>query len=151
MATKLKAAEMRVRRAARADLAQLPELCRQLGYPSTEAEVLGRFEKLEASPEHVLFVAEDAGGRIVGFVDVFVLRTIESEPRAEIAGLVVDERQRSRGVGEMLMERVEAWAKERECGVVSLRSNVLREGAHRFYERLGYKCVKTQKAFRKEL
>ena len=32
-----------------------------------------------------------------------------------------------------------------------LRSNVIRERAHAFYERHGYTHVKTQKAFRKQL
>ena len=55
------------------------------------------------------------------------------------------------GIGKLLMERAEMWAREHGCKIVSLRSNVIRERAHAFYERLGYKHVKTQKSFRKVL
>ena len=34
---------------------------------------------------------------------------------------------------------------------MSVRSNVIRERAHQFYERTGYEHYKTQKSFRKPL
>jgi hypothetical protein len=34
---------------------------------------------------------------------------------------------------------------------MGLRSNVIREKAHAFYEKLGYRLIKTQKCFRKGL
>jgi hypothetical protein len=34
---------------------------------------------------------------------------------------------------------------------MSVRSNVIRDRAHKFYERQGYEHYKTQKAFRKPL
>jgi len=49
------------------------------------------------------------------------------------------------------MARAEAWAQEQDCQAVSLRSNVKRQGAHDFYQALGYSIVKTQHAFRKYL
>jgi GNAT superfamily N-acetyltransferase len=142
---------VRVRRATRADIPQLPELCRQLGYSSSEEEVRARFSGIEAAPDHGLFVAETADGSLAGFLVMFVIRTIESEPRAEVGGLVVDDAHRSHGIGKLLMEQAEIWAREHGCGVVSLRSNVIRDRAHKFYERLGYEHVKTQKSFRKKL
>jgi len=134
-----------------ADIPQLPELCNQLGYPSSEEEVRARFGGIDAAADHGLFVAAMADGRLAGFLHVFLFRTMESEPRAEIGGLVVDGEQRSLGIGKLLMERAETWAREHGCKIVSLRSNVIRERAHAFYERLGYKHVKTQKSFRKPL
>lgn len=140
-----------MRRATPADIPRLPELCNQLGYPSSEDEVRARFGGIDAAPDHGLFVAEMADGGLAGFLHVFVIRTMESEPRAEIGGLVVGGAQRSHGVGKLLMERAEMWTREQGCKIVSLRSNVIRERAHVFYERLGYKHVKTQKSFRKVL
>lgn len=49
------------------------------------------------------------------------------------------------------MERAERWAREQGCWAIYLRSNVVREGAHAFYERLGYERVKMQLALRKAL
>jgi GNAT superfamily N-acetyltransferase len=140
-----------VRRASRSDIPQLPELCEQLGYRSNEAEIRARFDDIASCFDEEVFVAETADGRIAGFLGIFVLRTIASEPRAEVSGLVVDNARRSHGVGKLLMEKAETWAREHGCDVVSLRCNVIRDRAHKFYERLGYEHVKTQKSYRKVL
>jgi GNAT superfamily N-acetyltransferase len=49
------------------------------------------------------------------------------------------------------MERAEEWAQEKGCESVYVRSNAVRERAHRFYERIGYTNVKTSLTFRKAL
>ena len=76
---------------------------------------------------------------------------MESDPDAEIRGLVVDEEARSGGLGQKLVEAAESWARERGHNWMSVRSNVIRERTHRFYERLGYGRAKTQHKFRKRL
>ena len=82
---------------------------------------------------------------------MYVIHGIESDPHAEIGGLVVDERARSRGVGRVLLAAAEAWAARQGLREVALRSNILRERAHDFYRRLGYDCPKTQHRFRKRI
>jgi hypothetical protein len=42
-------------------------------------------------------------------------------------------------------------AEMKKCEGMSVRSNVIRERAHVFYERNGYEHYKTQKSFRKQL
>lgn len=142
-------AKIKVRAAEPRDFPQIAELAGQLGYPSTAEEIARRFSAMEKSSEHGVFIADFGEGRIAGWVGVFVQRTVESDACVEISGLVVDERCRSRGVGLRLLERAEQWAREKGCAEVRLRSNVIRDRAHAFYEREGYKHVKTQKAFRK--
>jgi GNAT superfamily N-acetyltransferase len=146
-----RAAEIVVRRARASDIAQLTALCGQLGYPSSEEEVRGRLAGIEAAPQHALWVAETGDGRLAGFLNAFVMRTIDTDARVEIAALVVDDAQRSRGVGPLLIEQAEAFGRENGCKTIGLRSNVIRERAHKFYERLGYVHYKTQKSFRKAL
>jgi len=146
-----RAADIRVRRAGASDIAQLTPLCGQLGYPSSEEEVRGRLAGIEAAPLHALWVAEASDGKLAGFLNAFVMRTIDTDARVEIAALVVDDSQRSRGVGKLLIEQVETWARENGCKTIGLRSNVIRERAHKFYERIGYVHYKTQKSFRKAL
>ena len=87
----------------------------------------------------------------MAWIAVFVCRTVEADARAEVSGLVVDERFRSQRVGERLLAHAEEWARENGCHAIGLRSNVIRDRAHAFYERHGYAHVKTQKAFRKQL
>lgn len=151
MAGTARAGGIRVRRAIASDISQLAQLAGQLGYPSSEEEIRGRLARIEEVPEHALFVAESADGKLAGFLNVYVMRTIDSDARTEIAALVVDDAHRSHGVGKVLIEQAEAWARENGCRAIGLRSNVIRERAHRFYERLGYEHYKTQKAFRKAL
>jgi GNAT superfamily N-acetyltransferase len=142
---------IRIRRATLADAARLAPLSGQLGYPSTPEQIAQRLAIKLADPQQVIFVAEQASGAISGWADVFVMHTVGADPRAEVAGLVVEESCRSQGIGGLLMARAEEWAREQRCTAVTLRSNVIRARAHSFYERLGYQVIKTQKSFRKML
>jgi GNAT superfamily N-acetyltransferase len=133
------------------DYSRMAELAGQLGYPSSASDVARRVAGLNATGEHVVFVAQLADGTIAGWIGAFVYRCVEADARVEISGLVVDERFRSQAVGRFLLERAEVWAREKGYGMTSLRSNVIRERAHAFYERQGYEHTKTQKSFRKKL
>jgi GNAT superfamily N-acetyltransferase len=140
-----------IRRARPDDYPRMAELAGQLGYPSSADDIARRLAGLNATGEHVVFVAQAADGTIAGWIGAFVYRCVEADARVEISGLVVDERFRSQAVGKFLLERAEAWAREQGCTAASLRSNVIRERAHAFYERQGYEHTKTQKSFRKKL
>ncbi len=140
-----------IRTAQPSDHARIAELAGQLSYPSTPEEIAHRLQGLQRTAEAAVFVAELETGEIAGWIAVFVYRTVEAEARAEVSGLVVDERFRSQRVGESLLARAEQWARENGCQSIGLRSNVIRDRAHAFYERHGYAHVKTQKAFRKSL
>ena len=61
------------------------------------------------------------------------------------------EASRGRKIGATLVAAAEAWARERGHGRMRVRSNVLRQPAHRFYERLGYAVTKRQAVFDKSL
>jgi GNAT superfamily N-acetyltransferase len=139
-----------IRAAQPQDYARIAELARQLGYPSSRDEIAARLAYMERSSDHAVFVAA-LDGKVAGWLGIYVCRMVEAEPRAEISGLVVDERFRSQRIGRHLLERAERWAREKGCGAIGLRSNVIRDRAHAFYERHGYKHIKTQKAFRKDL
>ena len=139
-----------IREARPRDYARIAELAGQLGYPSSADEIAKRLEGMQHSNEHAVFVAQ-VGSDLAGWLAVFVYRVVEADPRAEISGLVVDERYRSQRIGMHLLARAERWAREKGCRAIGLRSNVIRDRAHAFYERLGYHHVKTQKSFRKDL
>ncbi len=88
---------------------------------------------------------------MIGWVHASVTPQLEVECRAEVDGLVVEEKARSRGAGGSLLGAAEKWARKMGCAGMSVRSNVIRERAHEFYLRHGYEHYKTQKAFRKTL
>ena len=139
-----------IRGARISDAADLAPLSGQLGYPATAHEVRARLERLLADPAQAVFVVE-IEGMLAGWIHVMDSVTVESGPAVEIRGLVVDEARRGSGLGRALVERGEAWARQRGVSAMTVRSNVVRAGAHAFYERLGYAVVKTQHAFRKRL
>jgi GNAT superfamily N-acetyltransferase len=97
----------------------------------------------------VCLVAETREDGVVGWVHASVTPLLEVERRAEVNGLVVDEKVRSQGAGWKLLEAAEEWARKMRCAGMSVRSNIIRDRAHAFYLRHGYEHYKTQKAFRK--
>ncbi|HUJ32388.1 MAG TPA: GNAT family N-acetyltransferase [Candidatus Acidoferrum sp.] len=133
------------------DYERMADLAGQLGYASEADAVAKRLGGMESSKDHAVFVAELPSGEITGWIGVFLYRCIEADARAEISGLVVDGRVRSQGIGRQLLERAEEWARDKGCAAIGLRSNVIRDRAHAFYQRLGYRHIKTQKTFRKDL
>lgn len=140
-----------IRLADAGDAKRLAVLCQQLGYPATQEEVQRRLNRIQQDKRHTVFVAELSDGHVVGWVHVYVSHLLVTDPQAEVGGLVVEEGCRRHGIGWLLMRRVEQWARENGCWAVHLRSNVVRKGAHAFYEKIGYRNIKTQTAFRKVL
>jgi GNAT superfamily N-acetyltransferase len=143
--------ELKIRRAKNADAPRLADLAGQLGYPATTAQLRERLRTIEPALQHAVFVAESAKDGVIGWLHVSRQPLLEEELRAEVNGLVVADGQRSLGAGTRLLAAAEAWARKRGCKGMSVRSNVLRERAHKFYERNGYEHYKTQKSFRKPL
>jgi GNAT superfamily N-acetyltransferase len=140
----------KIRPALPEDASELARLSTQLGYPMAPGVAAAQLAGLTGQGDHALLVAEAAAG-LAGWIQVSVSRIFESPDSAEIAGLVVDESRRGEGVGPALLRAAEEWARARGCRAVRVRSNVVRERAHAFYEREGYGKVKVQQVFEKPL
>jgi GNAT superfamily N-acetyltransferase len=152
MANAFASEKLKIRRARRGDAERIAQLSGELGYPASAAQIATRLRQLTPVSKHAVFVAESlAAAGVVGWVHVSVAHLLESDIRAEVNGLIVGEGQRSAGAGAKLLEAAEEWARRRGCRGMNVRSNVIRERAHGFYERNGYEHYKTQKAFRKAL
>jgi GNAT superfamily N-acetyltransferase len=98
-----------------------------------------------------VFVAIDANGLMAGWTHVVPRLHLEETAFAELAGLVVDAHARGSGVGKLLLRAAERWATEQGFARLRVRSNVIRERAHRFYLREGYAERKRQVVFDREL
>jgi GNAT superfamily N-acetyltransferase len=141
---------VRIRAIEHHDAAALVPLCGQLGYPATLAQVERRLQTLLGHPGQGLLGAE-TDGILVGWVHVQSRSLLESDPFAEICGLVVDENARGHGVGAGLVAAAERWAVAEGHTVIRVRSNVIRTATHRFYQNRGYAVVKSQISFTKPL
>ena len=128
----------RVREARLEDAPAIAALVAQLGYPTPPAEMKARLAVLLARPDHVIFVA-DVSGSVVGLVGAYLVEALEfTGAYGRLTGMVVDEKWRGRGIGRLLMERIERWLREQGARMLILTSGNQRAEAHRFYRRLGY-------------
>ena len=139
-----------IRGAARTDADAIARLSGELGYPAGPEAMRRRLELLEQRSDHAVFVA-CRDGRVVGWIDVAVVLHVQAEPRAEIGGLVVSSEARNARIGARLVARAEQWAASQGVGAIVVRSQIMRDAAHRFYEREGYARTKTSAVFSKSL
>jgi len=142
------ALELRLARAA--DAEALARLSAQLGYPNQAAAVAERLAAIHEFGLGEVFAAVLDGG-VVGWLHVALHPTLEHPLAAEILGLVIDGGVRSRGIGARLVAAAEDWARAHGCAELVVRSNVLRERAHAFYDARGFLRWKRQQVFRKSL
>jgi hypothetical protein len=115
-------------------LARAEQVHRQLR-PQTPTDYLAKMAKVFTDGGEMCVCAE--GETVLG---VAVYRSFEntfSGYRFYVDDLVTDEKHRSRGVGHMLMEYLEAEAKRRGAGSFELESGTQRTRAHKFYFREG--------------
>jgi GNAT superfamily N-acetyltransferase len=141
---------MTLRTARPADAPAIAVLATQLGYPSRPEQIEERLRDVLARPDGAVLVA-DEGGTVIGWGHVAGTHTIETEPFATILALVVDEGRRGLGTGAALVQALTEWAAAQGYRTLRVRSNVVRDRAHAFYERLGFSRLKTQHAFSRPL
>lgn len=120
------------------DAGALARLCTQLGYPTSSDVMPGRVARLTNDSNARALVA-DQNGVVIGLATIHLRYTMNHEaPIAQLTLLVVDESNRTHGVGRALVETAEAWAKERGSHRINVTTALNRAGAHAFYERLSY-------------
>ncbi|MFC9255433.1 GNAT family N-acetyltransferase [Amycolatopsis thailandensis] len=139
-----------IRRARREDVAAIVGMLAddQIGSTRDSADdltpYLKAFEEIDTDPAQLLIVADD-DGQAVGTLQLSIIPGLARKGalRGQIEAVRVRASHRGSGLGGELM----AWAIEesrrRGCALVQLTSDVKREDAHRFYERLGFEATHT--------
>lgn len=138
-----------VREALLSDAQRIVALLVQLGYEVPLSHVEACLEERDADRAFLVAVVPRVG--VVGCVTVSERRALLAIRRAEIESLVVEDEYRGNGIGALLVQAAEAWARRRGCTTLRLLSNAVRERAHRFYGRMGYDVLKTEHVFQKQL
>ncbi len=139
-----------IREVEAADARTVASLAGELGYPVAPDVIGERIQSLLAEPAGTVFVA-CRDHAVLGWIEIQVVTHLASGARVEIAGLVVSKTVRSQGIGRLLVERAEQWCRGRGLNEMLVRSNAVREAAHRFYLREGYARTKTSAVFTKRL
>jgi len=132
------------------DADALVALLPDLGYTASAEQLVRRLAVLREWPDQEAFVAQ-IDGRIVGLCHAQGVRLLASDGYAEIQALFVSAACQGQGIGRRLLEHACAWAAGRGYERVRLRSNVIREGAHAFYEHLGFEKSKASYAFERKI
>jgi N-acetylglutamate synthase-like GNAT family acetyltransferase len=142
---------VRIREAGARDAAAVCALLAELGYADDLARVAARVEELERDSASFLLVAE-ADGAIVGLASATTIPLLHEEGRwCRLSAIVVTEGRRRGGSGRLLVEEVEARARDQGCRYLEVTSGERpeRAAAHAFYEAVGLEQV--SKRYLKEL
>lgn len=132
------AARVTLRPAGAGDSSELSGLLAELGYPSSPEAITRRIAACANLPGVKVVVAV-LDGRLAGVVSVHSVPSLVLDAAlGRITALVVSADARGCGIGRLLVEAAEAFAREQGCERIELTSGDHRPGAHAFYERLGY-------------
>jgi aminoglycoside 6'-N-acetyltransferase I len=152
--------EIKIRRAKPSDLRTLGKMRNQLWPESsiehhTEELVPILAGKSPGVMPLVYFVAEDANGEVVGFVEVGLRSTADGCDWARAVGYVegwyVAESHRRRGVGAELIAAAENWAREQGCTEMASDTQIDNTQSLQAHLRLGYEISERSILFRKKL
>lgn len=132
------------------DADTVADLVSQLGYRRSAPEIALWIECVNGSAQQTALVA-CLGDEVVGWIEVSIEHRLQSAPFALIGGLVVADGVRGQGIGRLLCQSAEDWARGRGLDKLRVTSRSTRTDAHRFYLRDGYEAVKTSMVFEKDL
>lgn len=101
--------------------------------------VAAAFDEIARDPNNELWLGE-RDGEPVAMAQLTLIPGLSrgGMKRALVESVRVRAELRNQRIGEALMARLEARAREAGCGLMQLTSDRQRLAAHRFYERLGY-------------
>ena len=132
------------------DAAEIARLCSQLGYPASADDMAARLQRVLSAADAQVFVVA-RGERLMGWIEVASRTSLETGCKAEILGLVVDVDARRSGIGRVLVEAAETWARRQGLHRLTVRSNAARLESHPFYEGIGFARDKTQHVYIRRL
>jgi ribosomal protein S18 acetylase RimI-like enzyme len=123
------------------DESALVALNQQLGYSLPAEDLAIQLKYLIDRSEHHVLIAE-YDGQLVGYVHGQMTHRLTSPQFLEICALVVDARFRRKGVAKQLIHQLSEL--EDPALRTRVRHNSHREEAALFYQKMGFKRVKTQ-------
>ena len=130
------------------DLEQLKNLMAELGYSVELIDLENNINTIHKNGGEI-FIAENHNN-VIGSVCVLLDARLAEGIYAEVVSLIVSENDRRKGIGKVLVEKAENWARKR-VNKIRVRANEIRESTHSFYISQGYKEIKTQKIFIKRV
>ncbi|HCW06710.1 MAG TPA: GNAT family N-acetyltransferase [Cytophagales bacterium] len=136
--------ELQIRKATSEDISEVLKLYAQKDIDN--GDVLGIevakqiFSKFALYPNYSLYVAV-IGDKVVGTFELLIMDNLAhlGKPSGFVEDVVVADAYRSIGIGRKMMVHAMLVCRESGCYKLILSSNIHRERAHQFYEKLGFK------------
>ena len=129
------------RSATSADTQAIALLLSDLGYPSSIDAIRLRYENIFDHNDYKTLLAIDNYGSVVGMVGMLQSLSYEHNGKyVRILAMVVSQENRNKGIGKLLINEAELWAKEIGADKIVLNSGNRqeREGAYIFYHKMGF-------------
>ncbi|PKL15625.1 MAG: N-acetyltransferase [Spirochaetae bacterium HGW-Spirochaetae-5] len=129
-----------INRIRRSDLPELAVLFSELtGNERSRVNLEKNYVHVEQNDDYIILGASVDGKLAGSLMGIICLDFVdECRPFMLIENVIVSEKFRGQGIGRLLMKNIEDLAIERDCSYIIFVSGSKREGAHRFYESIGY-------------
>ncbi|UCD05698.1 MAG: GNAT family N-acetyltransferase [candidate division WOR-3 bacterium] len=138
-----------IRRARIGDDAALVRLLSELGYRCSQGFARSKIRQLSGKASDRIFVAVEKQV-VTAFISCHILPMVHQRGfLCRVTAICVLPEWRARGIGKLLMETVEDFARSRDCAKIEITSGKHRKIAHEFYRRAGYHTASAR--FVKEL
>jgi GNAT superfamily N-acetyltransferase len=137
------------RKAVKEDIETIRGLLKELGYDVDDRTLSRRIAAIRDQGGEVIVASINS--LAVGCVNAIIDIRLAEGLTGEIVSLVVSAGHRGEGIGKRLVSHAESWLKTKGCNRIRVRANAVRKEAHRFYLKLGFKEIKTQKIFTKKI
>ena len=125
---------MKIRKANRSDCKEIFKIINELEYNTLN---YSKFKKIFDRKILTMFVAE-IDGQIVGTLNLRIEPQLHHMANvAEVIELAVDPNYRNQKIGSKLFTHAVEYAKNKDCFVIDVSSNIKRKDAHRFYQHQG--------------
>lgn len=131
----------------------LAGLYQELSGKTTDIEKMNRnLAWISANQDYFLIGAKNEKGELLGSLMAIICHDIvgSCRPFMVLENVIVAEKYRGRGIGAQLYQWIENVALSHGCYYIEFVSAAGRKGAHRFYEKQGYKPGEVQ-GFKKYL
>ncbi len=125
----------------------LPLWRKEQGMTDTDSGILAD-RLLNEYPDTVIFIAEDENNTALGFIHIQPGNDIyNKEKHGHISDVIVAPGADGRGIGRLLMNKAEEWARSKEFRWLTLTVFAQNTRARELYKNIGYgedmiKCVK---------
>lgn len=132
-----------LREATPTDLADILDLYTLAGITGEDTfslpEAEAHFARLARYPDYRVYVAEQSQ-RIVGTYELLIMDNLAKKGArsAIVEDVAVHPHHQNQGIGGKMMQHALQMARKSLCYKLVLSSNIKREDAHRFYEKLGF-------------